>query len=73
MVKNMAPTITFPSLAMKNQFHRLHCNAVHRMHLGQFAKMGPLTLRFDRASQRFLKFDRRHWGCTLQSTGTFEK
>ena len=23
-------------------------------------KRGPLTLKFDRATQRFLKFDRRH-------------
>ena len=30
--------------------------------------LGPLTLKFDRATLSFLKFDRRHW-TPLKSTG----
>ena len=34
-------------------------------------RMGPLTLKIDRATRPLLKFDRRHW-TTLKPTGTFE-
>ena len=34
--------------------------------------MGPLTLKFDRATRLFLKFDRRHW-TILKLTGKFQK
>ena len=33
--------------------------------------VGPLTLKFDRVTQPFLKIDRRHW-IILKSKGTFQ-
>ena len=42
------------------------------MHMGptlqKLCISGPLTLKFDRATHAFLKFDRRHW-TILKSTG----
>ena len=41
------------------------CRSVKDEHI-----WGPLTLKFDRVTQPFLKIDRRHW-TILKSTGTF--
>ena len=40
---------------------RIWCTSKHKTTQIMSAIVAPLTLKFDRATRPFLKFDRRHW------------